>query len=394
MSIATKLAKLKTIKQDIKSALEEKGQTPSNVFSTYANNIRAIETGSGDTSKEDGLITGELTSYSNDRVNSIKAYAFYNIQTLINVELPNVTSIGTYAFYNCTSLTNIDFPKVTSLDRYVFQNCTSLVSVSMPLFEFSSYTNSLFNGCSSLKNIYMPKVVRLDSYIFYKCTSLESIDLPLLHTINSSFCRGCTNLKQVNLPKLENVYDYSFEGCTSLTNISFPSGTRLSSYCFLNCSTLENVDIGKLEQIDAYAFSDCYILKSFTILDKTKVCNLSSIYAFFNCYHILGTTNSTYNPNGLKDGYIYVPHTLLTQYKVATNWVEYKSQIIGWGDFSSGDTLPNYADYNTYTTCKWYANKELTQPIYELTMVSSGEFVVDSGSANITTAGRYYCKLD
>ena len=47
MSIATKLSKLKTIKQDIKSALEEKGQTPSNVFSTYANNIRAIETGGG-----------------------------------------------------------------------------------------------------------------------------------------------------------------------------------------------------------------------------------------------------------------------------------------------------------------------------------------------------------
>ena len=47
MSIATKLAKLNTIKQDIKSALEEKGQTPSNVFSTYANNIRAIETGGG-----------------------------------------------------------------------------------------------------------------------------------------------------------------------------------------------------------------------------------------------------------------------------------------------------------------------------------------------------------
>ena len=45
MSVATKLAKLKAIKQDIKSALEEKGQTPSNVFSTYANNIRAIETG-------------------------------------------------------------------------------------------------------------------------------------------------------------------------------------------------------------------------------------------------------------------------------------------------------------------------------------------------------------
>ena len=52
MSIATKLAKLKTIKQDIKSALEEKGQTPSNVFSTYANNIRAIEIGGGSSSDD------------------------------------------------------------------------------------------------------------------------------------------------------------------------------------------------------------------------------------------------------------------------------------------------------------------------------------------------------
>lgn len=47
MSIATKLSELNSIKQDIKTALEEKGQTPSNVFSTYANNIRAIETGGG-----------------------------------------------------------------------------------------------------------------------------------------------------------------------------------------------------------------------------------------------------------------------------------------------------------------------------------------------------------
>ena len=394
MSIATKLAKLKTIKQDIKSALEEKGQTPSNVFSTYANNIRAIETGGGDTSQEDGLITRTLTSYSNDRVNSIGEYSFYNIKTLTNVELPNVTSIGTYAFYNCTSLTNIDFPKVTTLDRNVFQNCKALVSVSMPLFEFSSYTNNLFYGCSSLKNVYMPKVVRFDSYTFYQCTSLESIDFPLLHTISDAFCRGCTNLKQVNLPKLELVPSHAFEDCTSLINISFPSGNRISDYCFKNCSTLESVDIAKIEQIDAYAFSNCYILKSFTILNKNKVCALRSTYAFDNCYHILGTTNAAYNPNGLKDGYIYVPHTLLTQYKVATNWVQFKSQIIGWGDFASGDTLPNYADYDKYKTCKWYADKELTQPVYELTMIASGKFVVDSGSETITIAGRYYCKLD
>ena len=376
MYIGTKLEKLKTIKQDIKSALEEKGQTPSNVFSTYANNIRAIETGGGDTSQEDGLITRTLTSYSNDRVNSIGEYSFYNIKTLTNVECPNVTSIGTYAFYNCTSLTNVEFPNVTTLDRYVFQNCKALVSVSMPLFELSNYTNNLFSGCSSLKNVYMPKVVRFDSYIFYQCTSLESIDFPLLHTINASFCRGCTNLKQVNLPKLGNIYDYCFEGCTSLTNISLPSVTRLSSYCFKQCSKLDNVDIGKLERIDAYAFSDCYILKSFTILNNTQVANLSSIYAFFNCYHILGTTNSTYNPNGLKDGYIYVPASLLSQYKVATNWTTYASQIVGHQNYVVGDELVNYSN-ETYTNCTWYSDKEMTIEV-----------------ASVESNGRYYCKLE
>ena len=379
MSIATKLAKLKTIKQDIKNALEEKGQTPSNVFSTYANNIRAIEAGGGDTSQEDGLITGELTSYSNDRVNSIRSYAFYKITTLTNVEFPNATSIGDYAFYNCTSLTNIDLPKITKLGSNAFENCKALVSASMPLYELnrnSMDTSNLFYGCSSLKNVYMPKVVRFGSYIFYKCTSLESIDFQLLQQISDSFCRGCTNLKQVNLPKLGLVHDHSFDGCTSLTNISLPSVKRLADYCFQNCSTLEIVDIGKLEQIDSYAFDNCYSLKSFTILNKTKVAGLRSAYVFDTCYHIIGTTNPTYNPNGLKDGYIYVPASLLSQYKVATNWTNLASQIVGHQDYVVGDELVNYSN-ETYTTCTWYSDKEMTIEV-----------------SSVERNGRYYCKLE
>ena len=381
MSIATKLAKLKTIKQDIKSALEEKGQTPSNVFSTYANNIRAIEAGGsgGDTSQEDGLVTRTLTSYSNDRVNSVGEYTFYNIKTLTNVELPNITSIGTYAFYNCTSLTNIDSTKVTFLGQNVFQNCTALLSASMPLYELNRNgrdSNNLFYSCSSLKNVYMPKVTRFGSYIFYKCTSLESIDFPLLQTISDSFCRECTNLKQVNLPKLRLFGSHCFENCTSLTNISLPSGTRFASYCFQNCSTLDSVDVGKLEKIDDYVFVNCYSLKSFTILNKIKVASLYNTYVFNNCYHILGTTNATYNPNGLKDGYIYVPASLLSQYKVATNWSSFASQIVGHQDYSIGDSLVNYSNSN-YSTCKWYSDKEMTNEV-----------------SSVEQNGRYYCRLE
>lgn len=47
MAIIDQLNKLDSIKADIKSALVEKGQNPTNQFDTYGDNIRAIE-GGGD----------------------------------------------------------------------------------------------------------------------------------------------------------------------------------------------------------------------------------------------------------------------------------------------------------------------------------------------------------
>lgn len=42
--------------------------------------------------------------------------------------------------------------------------------------------------------------------------------------------------------------------------------------------------------------------------------------SFNNCYHFYGTTNADYNPEGLKDGAIYVPDDKVEELKVATNW--------------------------------------------------------------------------
>ena len=47
MSTADKLNALVQTKADIKQALIDKGQNPSDVFSTYADDIRAIESGGG-----------------------------------------------------------------------------------------------------------------------------------------------------------------------------------------------------------------------------------------------------------------------------------------------------------------------------------------------------------
>ena len=50
--------------------------------------------------------------------------------------------------------------------------------------------------------------------------------------------------------------------------------------------------------------------------------------AFNNCYHFTGTTDADYNPQGLKDGRIYVPDDKVEELKVATNWSVYADIIV------------------------------------------------------------------
>ena len=78
----------------------------------------------------------------------------------------------------------------------------------------------------------------------------------------------------------------------------------------------------------------------------------------------------------IKDGYIYVPASRLAEYKVATNWVTYASQIIGHQNFNVGDTLPDYTT-SDFTTQTWYSDEKLTTPV-----------------TSVATAGKYYCRLE
>ena len=50
--------------------------------------------------------------------------------------------------------------------------------------------------------------------------------------------------------------------------------------------------------------------------------------AFNNCYHFSGTTDATYNPQGLKDGRIYVPDDKVDELKQAPNWSVYTDIIV------------------------------------------------------------------
>ena len=132
--------------------------------------------GSGDTSIEDSLIEGTLTTYTNDRVTSIGGHAFRDCRILTSVSFPSCTSIGGWAFRDCRTLTSVSFPKCTSIDREAFYYCSNLPSVSFPVC--TSIGSYAFGYCSKLTSLRLPMCsVISGTYNFYGCRMLTTLIL-------------------------------------------------------------------------------------------------------------------------------------------------------------------------------------------------------------------------
>ena len=286
------------------------------------------------TSQEDGLLERTLTTYTNDRVTSIGNGAFYSYSKLTSINLPKVTSIGNYAFNSCSKLTSVDFPLVTSIGSNAFYNCSALTSINLP--KVTSIGKYAFSNCSKLTNFDFPLVTSIGSNAFYNCGALTSINLPKVTSIENYVFENCSSLISVDLPNATSIGENAFASCSNLTNVDFPLVTSIGIHAFNRCSALTSINLPKVTSIGEYAFYNCYSLTKLIIRTTSQVCTLSSTGAFGGCYHILGTTEATYNPQGLKDGYIYVPDELVDSYKTATNWSEYASQIKPLSEYVEG----------------------------------------------------------
>lgn len=170
------------------------------------------------------------------------------------------------------------------------------------------------------------RVTKVNGYGFYSQNSLTSIDLPNATNIGRYAFYLCQNLTTINLPNVTTASSYAFWQCGKLISVNLPLLSQISNYALRECTSLERIYSPSAIMISANAFQGCKSLKA-VILSGTSVCTLSNTNAFNECYHFLGTVNSFYNPEGLKDGYIYVPDDLVEDYKVATNWATYASQI-------------------------------------------------------------------
>lgn len=166
--------------------------------------------------------------------------------------------------------------------------------------------DSAFKSNSEITSLNLPSATSIGTSAFQGCTALTSVNLPSVHTIKkTAFCE-CTALKTANIPNCGNINGYAFQLCSSLASVNMPGAVFIAEYAFAGCKSLTKIIIG----------------------NGYQVANVEPT-TFNGCYHLTGTVDETYNPDGLKDCYIYVPDAWVDDYRSATNWSTYADQIKG-----------------------------------------------------------------
>ena len=260
-----------------------------------------------------------------------------------------------YKGTNLDIISQCDFSKVTDMNN-MFSQCSNLTTI--PLLDTSNVTNMqyMFYSCSKLTTI-----PQLDTssctkicYMFNYCSNLTTI--PLLDTSNVtdmqymfSGCSSLTTIPQLDTSSCTSM-SYMFNGCSNLTTIPQldTSSCTNMSYMFYNCKKLKTIDITHMKITNtSYSTSfayNCYSLAKLIIrnMDTIPILNLS---AFESCYHFYGTTNATYNPEGLKDGRIYVPDDKVEELKAAEKWNAFADIIRPLSEYVEEVDLKNISGY-------------------------------------------------
>lgn len=233
-------------------------------------------------------VSGDISEYSNSTATNIATCAFAGL-TISSISMPAVKSIYSYAFAGCTNLTSVNFPSCTSIGASAFASCSNLAYISFPVCNFIAA--GAFGFCSKLESANFTMCTSVSNGAFSYCNTLSTVSLPLILSAPQYLFNGCYNLSSVNLLSCKNIQYGAFQNCSLLSLISLP-----------NCSS-----------ISTYAFYGCYHLLSLYLM-STSVVSLADIAAFTNT----PISNYTTSTGGVY-GSIYVPASLLSSYKAATN---------------------------------------------------------------------------
>ena len=248
------------------------------------------------------------------------------IRTAINNKGGTLTTTDTFASYP-SAIDNLPSGGGNTLK-------TLLDATKSAKYLFQNYKGTSVNDLISYSDT---ENVTDMSAMFFNCSNLTTI--PQLDTSNAkntyymfSNCNNLISVPQLNTNKVSDMSNM-FYNCSNLTTIpqlDTSNGSNMGQM-FYGCSKLTTIDITHMNFTSAYFSNEfaynCSSLTKLIIRNMNSIPPLNS-NAFNNCYHFTGTTNATYNPQGLKDGRIYVPDDKVDALKTATNWSTYADIIV------------------------------------------------------------------
>lgn len=240
-TIAENLQTIQNIKQDIKTAIENKGVDMTNTpFSEYSTKIDGISAGGGIDINEYGIKLGYSSiqkipdgiDFSNVTDMSYMFSDCYYLQSVSSINTSKATNMNSM-FYNCERLENlalIDTSKVVDMGGMLGNTMLKTI----PQFDTRSAenVNSIFHQCIALKTIPL-----LD---FGSVTSIHSIfgifELDLLTSIG-----GFKNLKKsVTREFIDLLPNLSTSSLINIINNLYDWSGNTDGYAPLNNGTMYN----------------------------------------------------------------------------------------------------------------------------------------------------------
>lgn len=341
MSTADKLNALVQTKADIKQALIDKGQNPTDVFSTYADDIRAIETGGGSggvfdfasigyTGNEEPFKSGieYAKQIKANYDNGIIPQGFMNDENLYffpKIDFGDKKNLSSYfkgsnlimfpsinfngellnlysTFNGCKKLIyveQLDYTKINNID-YCFQDCNNLQNVGIiDCTNIAQLRGVLYDTAINYNPFINTHNVRTMGGLFYGCVKLNNPDLSSLNTSNvtemSNMFRGCSNLVDLNISNFDvskvTTMALMFSDCSSLKNITLPDNfgaeSKNMNNMFKNCRAMTIIPQLNTEKVtDMQGFADECInirrIEGISAKSLTKM-DYSAIFGFADC---------------------------------------------------------------------------------------------------------------
>ena len=198
-------------------------------------------------------------------VTEIKAYAFYDCDSLKSVTIGNsVETIGSYAFYNCDKL--VEVYNLSSLNITVGSDDNGLIgyyakvihtSLDEPSILETTDNGYIFAYVSdseiylvdyvgneteiTLPDGYKGKNYKINQYSFRGRNDITSVTIPnSVTSIGEEAFMGCDSITSITIPNsVTSIGDYAFEDCTLLTSIIIPNSvTSIGRDAFYGCDSL------------------------------------------------------------------------------------------------------------------------------------------------------------